>query len=165
VWLPNALGGKGAMLKYGGDSRRFMLYSPDENAWPYVRSNLLNGQHAVCAHHPVLDRVLMLGGSNTPLLAALVDNTGAATRVADLPAKCEMSVCGWIMPHTSGAFVVRTTEPENLYVYWPQHDRWDLLGPAPDAALNNPTVAHYRDDIWLNAVRQGLYAYRLPEVS
>ena len=165
IWMPNALGGRGGLVKQGGDARRFLVYDKQADAWPHYKSGLPNDAHCICSFHPAHGKILMLGGTDTPLVATMVDELGNATRLADMPAKVEMSSCGWALPHPSGAFIVRTTSPvADLYALWPVQNAWQRLGGAPDAALKNPTLGLYDQtrDIYLNTVVEGLYAYRLP---
>jgi hypothetical protein len=165
AWLPDALNGRGAILRYGGDAQRFQLYDPRTDSWPVCVDKVGNDLHALVRYHTTHKLVLVVGGSKTQQVANLVDLNGAARRVSDCPGVPRMSSGSWVVQHEAGCWIVKVMEPSPwLYAYWPTQDRWQELGPAPDATLKYSTAARYRDDILLIASMQGLHAMRLPAV-
>lgn len=160
-WMPNALGGRGGLVKYGGDARRFLMFDPQAWDWAFHVSGLPCGQHALIEYHPAHGKLLMVGGTNTGNTAALVDEFGSAQLVSPCPASVRMTN-SWIARHPAGAWLVRNN-PAGLFAYWPTEDRWDNLGPVPDAALSYPTVAQdeARGVLYITHLT-GLHVYKLP---
>lgn len=135
----------GRLARYGGDAQRWMEYDPVTNTWPTVVSSIGNGQHALAEFHAMHGNTLIVGGNNTYAVAQLLAPGGTKRRVADFPSRTSMSGGSWIVPHRSGAWLVRDapeTGTPHLFAYWPALDRWQDLGESPDKGLDNPTVAY-----------------------
>lgn len=133
------------LSRYGGDAQRWMEYDPATNTWPTVVSRVGNGQHALVEFHPMHGKSLIVGGNDSLQVAQLVDPGGVRRRVADFPSRVSMSGGSWLVPHRSGAWLVRDAPDmgtPRLWAYWPTGDQWQDLGVAPDFDLVNSTAAY-----------------------
>jgi len=109
VWVPSLFSGAGGLIKYGGDARRWLIYNPVTNTWPSYTDRRPCGQHSILAYHPTHDPVLMVGGTGTETVAALVTpGTGAFTLVAAAPASIAMDTSDWMVPHPDGCWLLRS---------------------------------------------------------
>jgi hypothetical protein len=163
AWMTNAAGGRGRLAKYGDAANKYRLgvMNPDTWAWDFWTGSLFNDHHALVEYHPVHSRLLVVGGSGTLNVATLVDHLGAAIRVRDCPAPMGQTLSAWIVPHPAGCWLVRRNGV--LWAFWPVEDRWDNLGPAPDAGLMDANAAFDAErGIVLLTHEQGLHVYKLP---
>lgn len=164
VWVPTLFGGVGGLVKYGGDARRWLIYNPATNTWPSYVDGLPCGAHSILAYHPAHDKVLMVGGTGTETVAALVTpSTGAASAVAAPPAMIAMDTSDWMVAHPDGCWLLRSGVAGRMYAYWPGTDTWEDKGAAPDAALTTPQAAFdaARSTVYITS-GSGLHAYALP---
>jgi hypothetical protein len=163
VWMPSAFGGLGGLMKHGDGANqyRFSMFDPRAWAWAWKTPSRHNDHHALMEFHQVHGNLLVVGGTDTPNVASLVDHAGVSVRVRDCPAAMGMTLSAWIVPHPSGCWLVRRSAV--LWAYWPLEDRWDNLGPAPDAGLMDANAAFDAErGIVLLTHEQGLHVYKLP---
>lgn len=164
AWMDDLFDGRGGLVKYGGNNRRFLAYDPQRNVWAFHVDGLPGTQHALVCYHAAHQRLLMIGGSYTPNTTALVDRLGDAVVVEPIPALAKMSSGGWVVPHPAGCWLVNTTDPARLYAYWPDGRGWVDVGPSPSIANSGGPNAAYdaaRGIVLLTGTK-GLHAYKLP---
>jgi hypothetical protein len=141
-----------------------MVFDAATQQWTTCKQFVGNGQHALVEYHPAHDATLIVGGNTTDSVAQVIDQGGARTPAPPYPSTAKMKGAGWIVPHKSGMWLVRSDDGV-VYGWAPGMAAWRAICAAPDQGCGYPTAAYDAErDAVLIIHTKGLAVWRCPEI-